>query len=94
MKRSQDKTGFDLARVIDEFLDTCPSYHMMLSSAVNELKAVIATCDDLDCGDQSCLFARDKSGQRTNGGCRCISNARPGVRQKLANLLAACRKLP
>ena len=25
----------------------------------------------LDCGDQSCLFAKDKSGQRTNGGCRC-----------------------
>lgn len=25
----------------------------------------------LDCGDNSCLFARKKSGARTNGGCQC-----------------------
>lgn len=25
----------------------------------------------LDCGDNSCLFAREKSGARTNGGCQC-----------------------
>jgi hypothetical protein len=25
----------------------------------------------LDCGDSLCEFATDKSGQRTNGGCRC-----------------------
>jgi hypothetical protein len=24
-----------------------------------------------DCGDNSCDFATDKSGMRTNGGCRC-----------------------
>lgn len=28
--------------------------------------------EQLDCGDHSCLFAKDKSGQRTNGGCRCL----------------------
>jgi hypothetical protein len=27
----------------------------------------------LDCGDHSCWFAEEKSGQRTNGGCRCLS---------------------
>lgn len=27
---------------------------------------------ELDCRDHSCLFAKDKSGQRTNGGCRCL----------------------
>ena len=28
-----------------------------------------------DCGDSSCKFAIDRSGQRTNGGCRCMKNA-------------------
>lgn len=30
---------------------------------------------ELDCGDNSCLFAKSKGGMRTNGGCRCLSNA-------------------
>lgn len=30
---------------------------------------------ELDCGDNSCYFAKDKGGMRTNGGCRCFSNA-------------------
>ncbi len=25
----------------------------------------------LDCGDQSCLYAAEHTGMRTNGGCRC-----------------------
>lgn len=29
----------------------------------------------LDCGDSSCYFATGKGGMRTNGGCRCFSNA-------------------
>jgi hypothetical protein len=28
---------------------------------------------DLDCGDSSCRFALTKTGQRTNGGCRCLA---------------------
>jgi len=24
-----------------------------------------------DCGDNSCLYAKNKGGMRTNGGCRC-----------------------
>ena len=27
---------------------------------------------DLDCGDGGCRFVKVKSGQRTNGGCRCL----------------------
>lgn len=27
----------------------------------------------LDCGDNSCLFAENKTGMRTNGGCRCFA---------------------
>lgn len=29
---------------------------------------------DLDCGDNSCLFAWKKGGMRTNGGCRCLQD--------------------
>jgi hypothetical protein len=28
----------------------------------------------LDCGDNSCAFAESKTGMRTNGGCRCLSD--------------------
>ena len=28
----------------------------------------------LDCGDNSCMFAENKTGARTNGGCRCTDN--------------------
>lgn len=27
-----------------------------------------------DCGAHGCIFAENKSGQRTNGGCQCIPN--------------------
>lgn len=30
---------------------------------------------EIDCGDNSCLFAPSKGGMRTNGGCRCLENA-------------------
>lgn len=30
---------------------------------------------ELDCGDNSCMFAINKGGMRTNGGCRCFENA-------------------
>jgi hypothetical protein len=26
----------------------------------------------LDCGDNSCAFAKSITGMRTNGGCRCL----------------------
>jgi hypothetical protein len=35
-----------------------------------EARAVAATPD---CGDNSCQFALEKKGMRTNGGCRCFS---------------------
>ena len=28
----------------------------------------------IDCGDNSCKYATDKTGMRTNGGCRCSRN--------------------
>lgn len=30
---------------------------------------------DIDCGDHSCMFAKSKTGMRTNGGCRCFDHA-------------------
>ena len=29
----------------------------------------------IDCGDNSCRFATNRGGMRTNGGCRCFENA-------------------
>lgn len=36
--------------------------------------------EELDCGDNSCHFAKNKTGMRTNGGCRCLERA--GVRSR------------
>lgn len=32
---------------------------------------VVTASSGLDCGDNSCRYARNLAGQRTNGGCRC-----------------------
>jgi hypothetical protein len=44
----------------------------------------------LDCGDHDCLFAKDKSGMRTNGGCRCLKDIdsilQRGIRQEILSL--------
>jgi len=42
---------------------------------------------DLDCGDNSCLFAEHKGGMRTNGGCRCNLAAAVGRMNCLADAL-------
>lgn len=44
----------------------------------------------LDCGDNSCYFALNKTGMRTNGGCRCFSEA--GFHRSL--IASACEMLP
>lgn len=33
---------------------------------------LIKALSELDCGDNSCVFAIKKGGMRTNGGCSCI----------------------
>lgn len=30
--------------------------------------------DFLDCGDNSCVYALERKGMRTNGGCRCLKD--------------------
>ena len=43
----------------------------------------------LDCRDHSCWFALDKSGQRTNGGCRCLREIPQGLRSQIIVTLQA-----
>lgn len=40
-----------------------------------------------DCGDNSCRFAKNKTGMRTNGGCRCFEN--PVVKAKITMIVNA-----
>lgn len=49
----------------------------------------------LDCRDNSCDFAIDKTGQRTNGGCRCLNSLQdlsPNDRVKLRTHLRELNK--
>lgn len=47
--------------------------------------------DDLDCGDNSCVFAARKGGMRTNGGCRCLSDLPSAFRRQLTRHILAQR---
>ncbi len=48
-----------------------------------------------DCGDSSCYFAVGKGGMRTNGGCRCLSNAgfSKGIHASVRDMLLEILKL-
>ena len=42
----------------------------------------------IDYSDHSCIFAINKSGQRTNGGCRCLpSNMKTEIKLMITRLL-------
>lgn len=45
---------------------------------------------EMDCGDNSCLFAKTRGGMRTNGGCRCLENLgfHRGERESLRRMAA------
>lgn len=56
------------------------------SKAVTELIAALEVAEKyVGCGDNSCVFVKAK-GMGTNGGCRCIESARPGVHPALGQL--------
>lgn len=48
----------------------------------------------MDCGDNSCNFAIDKGGMRTNGGCRCLADVQisPVFRRTLLGHVAEIRR--
>lgn len=50
---------------------------------------------NLDCGDNSCRFAKqkDRGGLRTNGGCRCLENNRNEVLKILFGLRTFLKRL-
>ncbi len=47
----------------------------------------------LDCGDHGCLFARDKTGQRTDAGCQCIPPGNVKLRLKIIEMVNALREI-
>ena len=42
--------------------------------------------NEIDCGDHSCEFAENKTGMRTNGGCRCWENLGASNRTQLLKI--------
>lgn len=46
----------------------------------------------LDCGDNSCEFAENKTGMRTNGGCRCLKDMDFSRRMAVRRYLVALRE--
>jgi hypothetical protein len=59
---------------------------------VRDLVKIALELEQIDCGDNSCVFAAKKTGMRTNGGCRCID--KPELRRIMHRLAFATRKLP
>ena len=54
--------------------------------AIARLRELHASYLDRDCGDNSCVFARTRTGMRTNGGCRCME--RSGTQSVARRLIA------
>lgn len=48
---------------------------------------------DLDCGDNSCLYAKKKSGMRTNGGCRCFQSFHGIERRSIERIIRLAMRL-
>ena len=60
----------DLEEAIGRIVARLTQHTSELEAAKAELNTVRRDAG-LDCGDHSCLYAMNKTGMRTNGGCRC-----------------------
>jgi hypothetical protein len=63
---------------------------------IETLKIHLQSLDqvELDCGDHSCIFAKQKTGVRTNGGCRCwYSNSAKTWMQRAKRVIDEIRKI-
>ncbi len=49
----------------------------------SERAARAAKSKEQDCGDNSCRYAKNKGGMRTNGGCRCDTCPECGAGSKV-----------
>lgn len=48
--------------------------YLAITNGRLELAKLILVSLNIDCGDNSCRFTLDRSGMRTNGGCRCLGH--------------------
>lgn len=68
-------------RAYDNWVDNAPgphlgdTYYAWLAARESLREEMAKEVIELDCGDNSCHFAKDKGGMRTNGGCRCFQAA-------------------
>lgn len=53
---------------------------------LDEVKARIEAATPPDCADNSCRFAVNKTGMRTNGGCRCYHDSTTEARHYVLRL--------
>ncbi|HQL66915.1 MAG TPA: hypothetical protein PK151_05140 [Caldisericia bacterium] len=58
----------------------------------NYISELISALSQLDCGDNSCMFATPKDGMRTNGGCRCLSMLPLAVRIAIEKIWLSNKK--
>ena len=56
----------------------------MLDEIEKPLKHADERMSVVDCGDNSCLFKKPKTGMRTNGGCRCYQNGTWNTESRIA----------
>lgn len=57
------------------------------------IKIILQQLAQMDCGDNSCLFAgRGKGGMRTNGGCQCYKLKADEICQTFGTLKASVKK--
>ena len=53
------------------------------SEVYQNIKPLLEVLSKLDCGDNSCRFAQNKGGMRTNGGCVCLRDIDKSVRLEI-----------
>ena len=75
--QDQSTANLETMRHTDEMQSRAMEAEQQLTQRTAELEAAKAELNTvrrdagLDCGDHSCLYAMNKTGMRTNGGCRC-----------------------
>lgn len=75
---ANEKNDHDTATTLQDFLNVTNLENILtLCDALMEAKEVLEHNIDWDCGDNSCYFAKNKTGMRTNGGCRCECFVKP-----------------
>jgi hypothetical protein len=77
-------------RPLPEYLAEVGKLALGLPPSARELlDGMRAYEESADCGDNSCLYAKNKGGMRTNGGCRCHDRSGFAMYGRRGGLLAA-----